>query len=120
MAMKATITAFVLLSGLLLTGSAFADGLPKLIDLGADKCIPCKMMMPILDQIEQEQAGKLEVQFIDVWKHKEQAQDYGVRLIPTQIFYAADGKELYRHQGFISKEDILAQWKKLGYDFGGK
>ena len=93
----------------------FAEGLPKLVDLGADKCIPCKMMAPILEELKKEQAGALEVEFIDVWKHKEEAAKYGVRMIPTQIFYADDGKELYRHQGFISKADILGQWQKLGY-----
>ena len=92
-------------------------GLPRLVDLGADTCIPCKMMAPILDDLKKEYAGRMEVVFIDVWKKREEAGRYGIQLIPTQIFYGADGKELYRHQGFIGKEDILATWKKLGYDF---
>ena len=92
-------------------------GLPRLVDLGADTCIPCKMMAPILEDMKKEYAGKMEVVFIDVWKKREEAGRYGIQLIPTQIFYGADGKELYRHQGFIGKEDILATWKKLGYDF---
>jgi thioredoxin 1 len=92
-------------------------GLPRLVDLGADTCIPCKMMAPIIEDMKKEYAGKMEVVFIDVWKKREEAGRYGIQLIPTQIFYGADGKELYRHQGFIGKEDILATWKKLGYDF---
>lgn len=91
-----------------------SSSLPKLIDLGADKCIPCKMMAPILEELRQDYAKKFEVVFIDVWKNPSSGKEFGIRIIPTQIFFDAAGKELYRHQGFISKEDILAQWKKLG------
>lgn len=98
-------------------GSAEAQGLPRLVDLGADKCIPCKMMAPILDELEEEYAGCMGVQFIDVWKHREKAAEYGVQMIPTQIFYDETGKELFRRSGFIGKEDILAKWRELGYDF---
>lgn len=94
-----------------------STNLPRLVDLGADKCIPCKLMAPILDELKKDYAGRLEVEFIDVWKNREQAERYGVKMIPTQIFYAADGQELHRHQGFIGREDILAQWRELGYDF---
>ncbi len=99
------------------SGKMENTGLPRLIDLGADKCIPCKMMAPILEELSTEYAGKFVVEFIDVWKAKEKASEYGVRMIPTQIFYDASGKELARHSGFISKEDILAKWRTLGFDF---
>ena len=88
--------------------------LPKLLDLGANKCIPCKKMAPILDELKQEYAGKLEVEFIDVWKTPDVAEKYKINLIPTQIFYDATGKELFRHEGFFGKADILAKWKELG------
>lgn len=88
--------------------------LPRLVDLGAGKCIPCKMMKPILEDLTKEYAGRLEVVFIDVWENKDAGAKHGVRIIPTQIFYAADGKELSRHEGFMSKEAILAEWKRLG------
>lgn len=88
--------------------------LPKLLDLGADKCVPCKMMAPILEELKREYAGGLEVEFIDVWKNPEAGRRYGVQIIPTQIFYDAEGRERFRHVGFISKEDILAKWKELG------
>ncbi len=90
--------------------------LPRLVDLGAGKCIPCKMMAPILEELKTERAGSLEVVFIDVWQNKEAAKEYGIRLIPTQIFFDAAGKERFRHEGFISKEDILRKWKELGVD----
>lgn len=99
---------------------AESTSLPKLIDLGADKCIPCKMMMPVLDGLKEQLAGQLDVEFIDVWKNSDRATEFAVRMIPTQIFFAPDGKELYRHQGFYSKEDILAKWHELGFDFANK
>ena len=90
--------------------------LPKLLDLGAGKCIPCKMMAPILEQMKTEYAGTLAVEFIDVWKNPDAGKQYGIEVIPTQIFYDATGKELFRHIGFFAKEDILAKWKELGVE----
>lgn len=93
-----------------------ASNVPTLIDLGATKCIPCKMMAPILEDLKSEYAGKMNVQFIDVWENPEASKKYKINLIPTQIFFSADGKELFRHEGFFSKEDILEKWKDLGVD----
>lgn len=92
--------------------------LPRLVDLGAGKCIPCKMMAPILEELRKEYAGRLEVEFIDVWKTPDEAKKYKINIIPTQIFYDAPGKELFRHEGFISKEDILSKWKEFGIELG--
>ena len=88
--------------------------LPRLVDLGADQCIPCKMMAPILEDLKTNYAGRLQVEFIDVWKNEEAAGSYAIRVIPTQIFYSSEGKELFRHEGFFSKEDILAKCAELG------
>ena len=88
--------------------------LPKLLDLGADKCIPCKMMAPILDELRDEQVGKLSVEFIDVWQNPDMAKQYGVQQIPTQIFFDSSGKEVFRHTGFFSKEEILKKCNELG------
>jgi thioredoxin 1 len=93
--------------------------LPKLLDLGATKCIPCKMMAPILEELKKEYAGTMYVEFIDVWENEAAGKEYNVEMIPTQIFYDASGKELFRHTGFFGKEDILAKWKELGVDLGG-
>ncbi len=93
-----------------------AKPLPKLVDLGADKCIPCKAMAPVLEELKEENGGKLEVVFVDVWKYPEEAKVYEFNLIPTQLFFNAEGKEVFRHEGFLSKEDILAKWKELGVD----
>jgi thioredoxin 1 len=90
--------------------------LPKLLDLGASKCIPCKMMATVLEELKKEYAGKLEVEFIDVWKNPDAGKHYGIEVIPTQIFYDTTGRELFRHIGFFAKEDILAKWKELGVE----
>lgn len=91
--------------------------LPKLLDLGATKCVPCKMMAPILEELKKEYAGRMHVEFIDVWQNEDAGKQYGVDMIPLQIFYDASGKELFRHEGFFAKEDILAKWKELGVPF---
>jgi thioredoxin 1 len=94
--------------------SATAKRLPRMVDLGADKCVPCIMMAPILEEMKKEYTGVLDVEFIDVWKNPSAGQKYGIRGIPTQIFYDASGKELGRHLGFISKEQILQSFNKFG------
>jgi len=91
--------------------------IPRLLDLGAGKCIPCKLMAPILEELKKEYDGRFDVVFIDVWINPEPARKHKIRLIPTQIFFDASGKELFRHEGFYSKKDILGKWKELGYDF---
>ncbi len=93
--------------------------LPRLVDLGADKCIPCKMMAPILEELKTTYNGKLQVDFIDVWKNPGEAPKYKISVIPTQIFYDSSGKELFRHEGFFPKEGIIAKWKEFGVDLGG-
>ena len=92
----------------------FEGDKPCIIDFYADWCGPCKMMAPILEELKTEFAGEFVVDFIDVWKFPEQAKPYGVRVIPTQIFFAADGTEMFRHEGFFSCEDILGKWRELG------
>jgi thioredoxin 1 len=91
--------------------------LPRLVDLGATKCIPCKMMAPILAELKKEYAGRLDVVFIDVWENRDAGEKYGIQSIPTQIFFDAAGKELFRHEGFFAKADILTKWKELGVVF---
>ncbi len=92
--------------------------LPRLVDLGAGKCIPCKAMKPILDDLMANYAGTFKTEFIDVWENESAKAQYKINLIPTQIFFDAEGKELFRHEGFLSKEDILAKWKEFGVGAG--
>jgi thioredoxin 1 len=89
-------------------------GMATMIDLGADKCIPCRMMAPILSELKETYKDKAAIVFIDVWKNPEEAKKYGIRAIPTQIFFDRHGKEMYRHVGFMDKESIVAVLEKLG------
>ena len=107
-------------SNSLAAATANTAGLPRLVDLGSSKCIPCKMMTPILEDLKKEYAGRMSVDFFDVVLAPEIGQAYNVNLIPTQIFFDAAGKELFRHEGFFGKEDILAKWKELGVNLTGK
>ena len=91
--------------------------LPRLIDLGADRCVPCIMMAPILEQLKKDYSGQFEVEFLDVWKDPVAGRQYGIRLIPTQIFFDPSGKELFRHEGFYARQDILGKWQELGFAF---
>jgi thioredoxin 1 len=91
--------------------------IPTLVDLGADKCTACKAMAPILVELRETYQGRMEVVFIDVWQNRDAAEEYRVQVIPTQIFFDPSGNELFRHQGFFSREDILAKWAELGFEF---
>jgi len=87
------------------------------IELGSVNCIPCKMMQPIMKEIEEEYHD-VKVIFYDVWtsEGRPYAQKYGVRAIPTQVFLDKDGKEFFRHMGFFSKEEIVKVLKKQGVE----
>jgi len=85
-----------------------------MLDLGANKCVPCKMMAPIIEELKKEYAGLASIIFIDVWEHNDQVKRFGIRAIPTQIFYDETGKEVRRHVGFMDKKSIVAVFDKLG------
>lgn len=89
-------------------------GTVTMIDLGAKKCIPCKMMAPILEKMEKKYKDKAAIIFIDVWENRDQARRFGIRAIPTQIFFDKEGKEVFRHIGFMNENAIIEQLKKMG------
>jgi thioredoxin 1 len=89
-------------------------GMVTMLDIGAMECVPCKMMAPIMKELEEEYKNKAAIVFIDVWKHRDQAPRFGIRAIPTQIFYDRDGKVVYRHEGFLDKDSIVSVLTKLG------
>ena len=79
------------------------------IELGSVNCIPCKQMQPVMKSIEEKYGEQVKVIFYDVWKQEEQkkyAQQYGIRLIPTQVFLDENGKEFHRHEGFYPEAEI--------------
>ena len=89
-------------------------GMVTMVDLGADQCVPCKMMAPILEKVKKAYEGKAAIIFIDVWKNTDEARRLGIRAIPTQIFYDATGHEIGRHVGFMSEKDIIDQLARMG------
>ena len=91
-----------------------AKGTVTMIDLGAKSCIPCKMMAPIMEEMEKKYAGKAVIHFYDVWEDREPAVRFKIHVIPTQIFFNMEGKEVYRHEGFMSEADIVSQLTKMG------
>lgn len=92
------------------------DGLPSLIDLGSVSCVPCQMMEEELARLVELAGDRLIVTFIDINQDGTAASQYGIRVIPTQVFLAPDGTELARHEGYMSVEQMLSQWIALGYD----
>ena len=84
------------------------------LELGADRCIPCKQMQPIMKEIAETYADRVQVVFYDVWKDPEPGRKYGIQLIPTQVFMDQKGKEIFRHVGLFPKEEILELLKKHG------
>jgi thioredoxin 1 len=95
---------------------ALKSGKPVVADFGRGTCIPCKMMQPILEKLQKDFAGKAEILILDVGEYASLSRKHRVMMIPTQIFFDENGKEVYRHQGFMSEEDILAQLKKMGVE----
>ena len=89
-------------------------GMVTMLDLGAHKCIPCRMMEPIIQEVREQYKGRVAVIFVDVWKDQAPARRFKIRLIPTQIFFDKTGKEVYRHEGFMNKASMVAMLKKMG------
>jgi thioredoxin 1 len=98
--------------------TSYADiprtGTVTMLDLGADKCIPCKMMAPIIEKLKKDYNGKADIVFIDVWKNPGQGERFKISSIPTQIFFDKDGKEVSRHVGFLKEAAIVEKLKELG------
>ena len=88
--------------------------LPKLLDFGAGTCIPCKAMAPILKELTEEYKGRVVIKIIEVYQERELTQVNRIRLIPTQIFFDSENKEVFRHQGFMDKVQIKKVFEKMG------
>lgn len=120
-ALVLTVTIITLIA-VVMADSACAEDFSKypekgtitLIDLGAGSCIPCRMMAPILERVKKRYEGKAEVIYIDLRYNRDQIQRFQVRAIPTQVFYDRQGREVYRHVGFMDENAIVEQFAKMG------
>jgi thioredoxin 1 len=88
--------------------------LPKLLDFGANKCIPCKKMAPILQELSEDYQGRVVIKVIEVYQGQQLTRANGIRLIPTQVFFDAKNQEVYRHVGFMDKGQIKKVFEKMG------
>jgi len=86
------------------------------VELGSVNCIPCKMMQPVMEEIEKEYGTQVKVVFHDVWTEAGRpfAEKYQIRGIPTQVFLDKNGNEFFRHMGFYPKEEIVKVLKTQG------
>jgi len=98
-------------------GIDLPQGVPALVDLGSTSCVPCQMMEVELERLDTITGESLGVLFIDVNKDEITSRQYEIRLIPTQIFFSETGEELFRHEGFMSCDDMMLKWLELGYTF---
>ena len=94
--------------------NAFKLNQPVLAEFGRGTCVPCKMMKPVLENIEKEYEGKVTVVIIDISEFASLVSKYNISLIPTQIFFDAKGNEVHRHQGFMPEKEIVEQLKQMG------
>jgi thioredoxin 1 len=99
-----------------LPADAAETDLPKIVDYGSKMCIPCQEMAVTLDEVKREYKDRVIVEIVDVYENYDLAEAAGVTTIPTQIFYDAAGKEVYRHVGLMTKEEIVAQLELMGID----
>ena len=88
--------------------------LPKLLDFGRGTCIPCKRMAPILKELSEEYKGRVVIKIIEIYEDRELTEANKIRLIPTQIFFDSKNKEVFRHEGFMDKEQIKKVFDKMG------
>jgi thioredoxin 1 len=93
---------------------ALAGGKPLLVDFGANSCLPCRQLRPILKELSKEFAGKAEILVIDVYKYQRLAVDYKIMALPTLVFFDTKGKEVFRHPGVMTKDQIAAKLKEFG------
>jgi thioredoxin 1 len=93
---------------------ALASEKPFLVDFGANSCIPCRQMRPILKEVDKEYSGKTRVLVIDIYKNQNLAKEYKIQLIPTLVFFDSKGKEVFRQVGGMEKEKIVAKLKEIG------
>jgi thioredoxin 1 len=130
--MKNTIgkSLFLIFLVIVLTTSCSAAGMEKMgetaavennilvtfVELGSVRCIPCKMMQPIMKDIEKNYAGQVKVVFHDVWTPEGEpfGNSYKIRVIPTQVFLDKDGKEYFRHEGFFPKDELVKVLQQKG------
>jgi thioredoxin 1 len=96
-------------------GSTPAKGKPALYEFGSKYCIPCKEMKEVMAALKTSHGDQVEFRMIYVDEEKPMFGEYKVVAIPTQVFLNAEGKEIDRHLGALSKEEVLQKLKELKF-----
>lgn len=94
-----------------------AQALPRFLDLGTTTCAPCRVMLGVMEELKRKYPGVMTVEFVNVQEQPAETQSYGIQIIPTQIFFGPDGRELYRHVGVFRTDAVVAKWAELGFHF---
>lgn len=96
--------------------TVMADGenLPRMVQMSSSTCPPCLEMEPVIQELQKDYQGRIEIQVIDLIEHPEEISKNKLRVTPTQIFYNPQGKEVFRHEGYLSREEILQVFEELG------
>lgn len=89
-------------------------GKAKLMCFGAERCVPCRMMIPVREALAEAYPDTLIIEFVDVWKDRSAGERSNIRVIPTAIFINAEGNEVYRQEGYMDKDTIVAKFKEHG------
>ncbi|MFO8083441.1 MAG: thioredoxin family protein [Desulfobacterales bacterium] len=92
------------------------SGKPTMVEFGATGCVPCDMMRPILDKLKKDYPEKLNVVFIHIGEEQILASRFGIQAIPVQAFFDAQGKEVFRHVGFLAENEVIKQLEKMGVE----
>lgn len=90
--------------------------LPRMWDFGSENCLPCQEMARILNPMMSEYAGKVDIRIINVYDDQSATQEAGIQVIPTQVFYAPDGEELFRHVGVYPRDSLTAKFREYGWE----
>ena len=94
--------------GVKLVQNAVTSGLPTIAEFGSSMCASCIEMKKVLGNVADRTHGRANVLIIDIGKDWNAAEAYRIQVMPTQVFFAADGREIGRHIGKLSEAEVIA------------
>jgi thioredoxin 1 len=89
-------------------------GKPGVLELGSDTCASCRAMIKVLDELRERHGDTMRIESYNIRKDAQMLSKWNIMAIPTIVFVDADGRELTRHIGYLSADEIDAQFHRLG------